>query len=160
MPRGLQLGTAVLWPLAALALALAPVAPAHPHDYVLGSSEAKVVRCDSADEGRPGVGGVCIRAGHVLPDSDGMAQLEVVDTSLLPVSAVYCQDPDANDVCGERDEPFERFCGEEPLTVGVNWDPELDIWVLADGPVTGNALLSVCHTLVSMGTAGSVYHWP
>lgn len=147
--------------------------------------------CNSGDDDEDvslDLGGVCIPAGHVLPDETGQAQLDMTDGIAVPVSGLYCQPPVfgrcilldcvkddvlATKVCVygrlrgvlPADVEWFHFCGNMPLNSNpqngeVNWDPERDIVVFVDGAVKGNAFTSPCGTVLSAGTSGEVDHTP
>jgi hypothetical protein len=123
-------------------------------------------------------GGVRFCAGHLVGDANGDNGLTIADDAISPASGVYCQDPNANQICGEapvppdgaiRLEPRARFCGSVILDSPVdmtaradwstsNWDPAFDVLVFVDAVGNGNpATNSPCGT-VSFTTHGFVNH--
>jgi hypothetical protein len=122
---------------------------------------------------------VTIPGSHVVPDVLGLAHIGVFDDVLIPVEAYYCQDLNANGICGEpvnalnntvhdlRTEPIQWFCQlgiiHSPLDPtprnisnwqANNWDPALPIEVFLVVP-TG---ISACGQL-SVPTTGVVSHF-
>lgn len=144
----------LLWSLAWTAFP----AFAHPHTYVGGTSELNRMACDDPASGTPGLGGVCLAAGHIPKGDQGTSRLTVYDDHLQPVSATYCQDPDDDSNCGASGEHRAWFCEWLDLSPS-NWDPDVNVYVFLDGPSYGNPPLSPCGS-ASFGVKGSVYHTP
>jgi hypothetical protein len=139
------------------ALAVAVPAWAHPHNYVqAGVGDAAYV-CDSSAS--PGLGGVCIPSGHAAPVPGGSNLLEVRDLTTNPVSATYCQDINANGICGDGPDHISPFCNTLILNSGTNWDTSRSFIVRVHGPVFGLPSLNACGDLhVHAGTVGFVSH--
>jgi hypothetical protein len=73
------------------------------------------------------------------------------------VSGVYCQDVDANLVCGESTEPRIHFCATVTITSPSDWDTSLDVVIFPDGLLNGNAFVSPCG-VDSWAASGLVSH--
>jgi len=150
--KGIALGMASM-------VCLVGLAAGHPHEYVGGSDTNLTHGCPNA--GEPGHGYVCFRAGE-LPGGD--LAFSIVDDVQPIVSGVFCQDFNADSVCGDDGsvggvvEPQQRFCIEGTVASG-DWDPFYDAYVLLDGPVSGRPASSACATW-AFGTHGFVVHWP
>lgn len=165
--------------------AFAGLAAADSREYVQGNAgvgvSLSITYCDNTvpppDALPINFGGVRFCVGHVLGDANGDNALTISDDAISPVSAVYCQDFNANAICGEgnvppdgnRIEPRTTFCGSvildspvdptpRPEWVTSNWDTEQIILVFISSPGTGNAAVSPCGTLYSGGTHGFVSH--
>jgi hypothetical protein len=177
--------------LAVLAM-LAGIASAHPKAYInpnlgVGISIVDVHTCPGEGEPTPEedlltligfeIGGVSLCPGDVVPDGAGLNTVTISDDLISPASGTYCQDINANSICGEapippdgdiRLEPRVRFCSsvvlQSPLdsTPRVdwssnNWDPDTTVLIFIDSLGTGNPVVSPCGTL-SLGIIGSVNH--
>lgn len=92
---------------------------------------------------------------HLVPNQDGQVSVEIIDDILGPIGGTYCQDLNADGICGGRDplapaglynEPRVYFCAvatlETPLVAGSkttaqwaaggNWDPAKNALVWPD----------------------------
>lgn len=168
---------------ALVVVGLAGLAAADPGEYVQGNVgvgvSLSVTECAPDGVGGPGTpsfGGVRFCAGHISPDLTGQATVSIADDVVNPSSAVYCQDLNANSLCGEQDvisglrvEPRLHFCAAFTLSTPIdltpraswdtnNWDPASDVLVFNDSPGTGNPTNSPCGLTYSGATHGFVNH--
>jgi len=113
--------------------------------------------CPRPDESGPGF--VCFPAGEVCCS---WPRLEIFDDINLAVSGFYCQDFNADSVCGDDGsfggivEPGERFCMSITLDGGI-WNSNYDVYVFIDGPLSG-LFSSACGPTIIQGTHGFVFH--
>jgi hypothetical protein len=133
--------------LLATALVAGPAA-AHPKQYVNVTGDVVIVPLNCEGFLPITQGGVCFPAGHVTPDPQGKATLQITDTVALPTSACYQQDNGMSCI---------PFCATFTLVSGINWIPERRVEVFIDGPLWGNHFVSVCGQW-SQGTVGHVTH--
>lgn len=83
--------------------------------------------------------------------------ISIMDDVNSPVGGFYCQDWDADAICGGSGEPGILFCGSVEVTTGVDYDPLFDAHIFVDSALT---LFPVCGLLLGGGTSGSVDHTP
>jgi hypothetical protein len=145
--------------VSAIAVAALGLASADGREYANVSGDAFLVCYPDGDGPIGGSGGVCWAGGHILPDSLGQATVSLTDDLVSPVGGVYCQDLDANVLCGDEaaGEPWAEFCGAITITDGVDWVSAGDVTVFINGPILGSPVLSTCGT-VSVGTHGFANH--
>lgn len=107
------------------------------------------------------VGVVCYEAGHIVPDFWGLASVTITDTVQPQASLGACQDDDLDGVCGEisldETEYREGGCGTLFMETREGWNPEFPLYVMADGPVTGNSVFGMCED-ISFATFGTISH--
>lgn len=155
-----------------LALTLAATAhadhndAAHSKKYVNATGDFTQLRASCGpprEDGSPdGIGGVCFGAGAITPNpTTGWAQITIADLLHNPASAYACQNGDQDLFCGEETGDYrERFCGATQfLSTAFTWNPGLPVYVLVDGPIFGNPVLSPCtFPETSMAAKGTVQH--
>jgi hypothetical protein len=163
-------------------MTMATMAAADPREYIVPPNQGAglSISMTSCEPRGPSVGAVRFCAGHISPDVNGAASISIEDDLNAPVSGVYCQDLDGDQLCGEgqfppdgtRIEPRHEFCGSMVLDSPMdptpradwavhNWDPfgfNADVLIFIDGIADGNPATSRCGFVFSYGTHGWVWH--
>lgn len=119
--------------------AVVPLAAAHPHEYRNLTGEVQPI-CVQTGGDELNLGGVCVAAGHIVPDEDNRASISIVDDINTLAVGFYCQDLNGDGFCGgtilddpeslpdhlfqgQRSEPLVPFCGtmdlDAPLEPGL-----------------------------------------
>lgn len=110
----------------------------------------------------------------VIPDGAGQATITIADNVVSPASGTYCQDLNANSICGEADlvsglnvEPNLDFCGSAVLSTPIDLTPRLqwtaNNWdggsflIFVHGPGNGNPAVSPCGLTYSGGVQGTIF---
>jgi hypothetical protein len=174
----------------AVAALVAGVASAHGGEYLQNNvghpvsgvpSAVSITECAPDGLGGPGtpnLGAIRFCAGHLVPNVAGQATLSISDDLISPTSGVYCQDLNANALCGERDpvtniatEPRKLVCNSVVLSTPIdltpriswdtkNWSPANDVLLFVHGQGNGNVVANTpcVGSVVSGGTHGFINH--
>lgn len=159
---------------------------AHPVTYAQTNPGAvmQVATCPAALDASLtlSTGGACFLGGHVRPQTypagacgpnpcpagTGTNAITLTDDTSATVAALWCQNLNGNNACGEATEPRQLFCGAVQIETGPTvqtgpsgdkWRPSLQMWVFVHGVANGNQVVShPCGATNAWGTKGTADH--